>query len=81
MWVVNASDTAYPEPVSLTFMQFTPDNVEVLNADNDSTGTGAMFYFALADSDTTWSPGEASLVRNVQLGVGPGVSVSFVSKI
>ncbi len=81
MWLVNASTESYPAPVRLTFMQLTPSTISVLNADNDEMGSGAMFNFAFADSDSSWGPDEVTAMRSVEFQVPAGNSISFVSKV
>ena len=58
--VYNDSDAALPERVGLTFMQFMPDDVTILNPDNDMNGAGALVVFEFEDGDGNWSPGEES---------------------
>lgn len=79
--VVNAGPRAYPEPVSLTFLQLLPPGVEVLNADNDEAGIGAVFQFDFSGDDAQWAPGEESLPRTVQFRVPAGVSIGFAARI
>ncbi len=79
--VVNASPHAYPEPVSLTFMQLLPPGVTILNADNGETGVGASFQFFFANDDAMWTPGEESFPRTVQFAVAQGVAIGFAARI
>jgi len=79
--VTNATEDTYKEPVSLTFVQLLPPAVQVLNADNDETGSGAMIVFEFENDDEMWKPGEESLPRTVQFGIDPGTSIGFVARI
>jgi hypothetical protein len=79
--VINRGRPAYPEPVSLTFVQLLPAAVSVLNADNGETGPGASFDFEFADDDVMWSPDEESLPRTVQLLMEDGVALGFAARI
>jgi len=75
--VTNNTPKTYPLPVRLEFVVLLPDSVTVLNPDNDIHGPGAMIEFSFVDRDVYWTPGETSLPRNVQFGVGEGVSIGF----
>ncbi|RKZ12374.1 hypothetical protein DRQ50_12050 [bacterium] len=79
--LVNDGDMTYPEPVGLTFVQFIPSDVTVLDADNDESGAGALFLFEFADDDGNWTPGEESLPRSVSFVVASGTSIGFVARI
>ncbi|MBD3220921.1 hypothetical protein GF314_06725, partial [bacterium] len=79
--LVNASEMAYPEPVSLAFVSLRPDGVTILNADNGEPGAGAVFAFEFENDDAVWTPGEASLPRTVQFDVAAGVSIGFVARV
>jgi hypothetical protein len=79
--VYNDSDAALPERVGLTFMQFMPDDVTILNSDNDQNGAGALVVFEFADGDGNWSPGEESQARSVQFQMASGTSFGFVARI
>jgi hypothetical protein len=79
--VYNDSDSSYPEPVGLTFVQFIPADVTILNSDNDQNGVGALVMFEFDDDDNSWGPGEESQSRSVQFDVASGVSVGFVARI
>jgi len=79
--VYNDSDSAYPLPVGLTFVQFIPEDVTILNSDNDQNGAGAMILFEFGEEDEEWGPGEESLPRNVQFNVAAGTSIGFMARI
>ena len=79
--VYNDSEMGYDEPVGLTFMQFMPEGVTVLNSDNDQNGAGALVLFEFENDDLTWSPGEESLAREVQFEIASGTSFGFVARI
>ncbi len=79
--VFNDSETSYPEPVGMTFMQFIPAEVTILDSDNDLNGAGALIMFEFDDDDGEWGPGEESQLRNVQFVVAAGTSVGFVARI
>jgi hypothetical protein len=79
--VINASDMAFPEPISLTFVSLLPDSVTVLDADNGETGAGARIDLGFANDDAEWTPGEQSEPRTVSFGVGAGVAVGFVARV
>jgi len=79
--VYNDSESSYPEPVGMTFVQFMPAGVTILNSDNDQNGAGAMVIFEFDDDDGSWGPGEESQSRNVQFDVASGTSVGFVARI
>lgn len=69
------------EPIGLTFIRLDPDEVTVLNPDNDVHGDGAAIAFYFANDDGTWTPGETSLPRTVEFGVTKGVSIAFVARL
>ncbi len=79
--LVNASERAYPEPVTLTFEEFLPASVTVLNADNGETGPGALFHVEFANDDAMWTQGEESFPIPVQFGVEQGMSIGFVARV
>jgi hypothetical protein len=79
--VTNQSPKTYPLPVRLEFVALLPDSVTVLNPSNDIHGPGAMIEFSFVDRDVHWTPGETSLPRNVQFGVGEGVSIGFAVRL
>lgn len=79
--VYNDSDSAYPLPVGLTFVQFIPEDVTILNSDNDQNGAGAMILFEFGEGDEEWGPGEESRPRNVQFNVAAGTSIGFMARI
>ena len=79
--VYNDSDSSFPEPVGLTFVQFIPADVTILNSDNDQNGIGALVMFEFDNDDGSWGPGEESQSRSVQFNVASGVSVGFVGRI
>jgi len=79
--VFNDSESSYPEPVGMTFMQFIPAEVTILDSDNDMNGAGALIMFEFEDDDLEWSPGEESQARNVQFVVAAGTSVGFVARV
>jgi hypothetical protein len=78
--VFNDSESSYPEPVGMTFMQFIPAEVTILDSDNDMNGAGALIMFEF-DDDGEWGPGEESQPRNVQFVVAAGTSVGFVARV
>jgi len=79
--VYNDSENSFPEPVGLTFVQFIPADVTILNSDNDQNGVGALVMFEFDGDDGSWGPGEESQSRSVQFNVASGVSVGFVGRI
>ena len=79
--VYNDSDAVLQERVGLTFMQFMPDDVTILNSDNDLNGAGALVVFEFEDGDGNWSPGEESMARTVQFQLPSGTSFGFVARI
>jgi len=79
--VFNGSESSYPEPVGLTFMQFMPEGVTILESDNDMNGVGATILFEFDDEDLSWSPGEESKSRTVHFVIGSGTSLGFVARI
>jgi len=79
--VYNDSDAAYPEPVGMTFIQFIPEDVTILNSDNDQSGPGALVLFEFDGEDGEWNPGEESMARNVQFQVASGSSIGFMARI
>jgi hypothetical protein len=81
MSVYNDSEADLAERVGMTFMQFMPDDVTILNSDNDMNGAGALVVFEFEDGDGNWSPGEESLARSVQFQLGSGTSFAFVARV
>ncbi len=79
--VLNHGSYPHREPIGLTFIQLDPDEVTVLNADNDNHGDGAAIIFQFANDDGVWTPGETSLPRTVQFGVAKGQSIAFVARL
>jgi hypothetical protein len=79
--VVNSSRHAYPEPVTMTFMQLLPPGTAVLEADNGESGAGASYRLTFVDDDAIWSAGEASQPRTVKFVVGAGVSIGFAARV
>ncbi|MDH3197766.1 MAG: hypothetical protein OEO21_05955 [Candidatus Krumholzibacteria bacterium] len=79
--VTNNSSKTYPLPVRLEFVALLPGSVTVMNPSNDIHGPGAMIEFSFVDRDVHWTPGETSLPRNVQFGVGEGVSIGFAVRL
>lgn len=79
--VYNDSEADLAERVGLTFIQFMPDDVTILNSDNDMNGAGALVVFEFEDGDGNWSPGEESLARSVQFQLGSGTSFAFVARV
>ena len=79
--VANLGENTYPEPVTLTFLSFVPDNVTVENSDNEESGSGALIEMEFANDDAQWTPGEESLMRSTYFGIDAGTSFSFVARI
>lgn len=79
--VINRGIYPHHEPVGLTFADLIPDDVTVINPDNDVHGAGAAITFPFANDDGVWTPGEASLPRTVQFDVAKGVSIGFVAHL
>lgn len=73
----NDGVVSHPDPVSITFRQFIPDDVILLNSPDDSP----TLFFEFANDDLWWTPGEESFPLTVMLLVDPGVSVGFVAQI
>ncbi|MEZ5064159.1 MAG: SdrD B-like domain-containing protein [bacterium] len=79
--VRNDTQTTYPEPVVLTFVQISPPGATLTNSDNDLSGAGAQLVFAFENDDALWSPGEESFVRTAMFDVDAGQGVGFVARI
>ena len=79
--VLNHGTVAQREPIGLTFIRLDPDEVTVLNPDNDIHNDGAAIVFHFANDDGAWTPGEASLPRTVQFGVSKGTAIAFIARI
>lgn len=79
--VTNAGRNGQPMDVALTFLKLLPDDVTVLNPDNDENGEGAMILFEFENDDLEWSPGETSLPRAVAFGVEPETSIGFAARL
>jgi hypothetical protein len=79
--VLNNGSVAQGEPIGLTFIRLDPDEVTVLNPDNDIHNDGAAIVFHFANDDGAWTPGEESLPRTVQFGVSKGTSIAFIARI
>ena len=79
--IINHGPFPHHEPVGLTFIQLEPDDVTVIDPDNDIHGDGAAIVFHFANDDGVWTPGEASIPRTVQFGVEKGVSIAFVARL
>jgi len=79
--VRNDTDEAFSEPVTLTFVSLLPEELEVVNPDNDEAGAGAMIQFEFENDDDKWTPGELSLPRETHFAVDDGVSVGFVARV
>lgn len=79
--ISNRGEVAHAEPIGLTFVQLIPEGVTVQNPDNGINGEGAAITFAFANDDARWTPGETSLPRTVQFGVGPGISIGFAARL
>jgi SdrD B-like domain len=81
LMVLNGGSVAQREPIGLTFIKLDPDEVSVLNPDNDVHNDGAAIVFHFANDDGAWTPGEESLPRTVQFGVSKGTSIAFIARI
>lgn len=79
--VTNRGGVAYPEPVTLTFVDLIPDGVEVINPDNDVHGPGAAIVFEFDNDDNMWTPGELSLPREVRFKVAPETPIGFYARL
>ncbi|MDX2472779.1 MAG: SdrD B-like domain-containing protein [Candidatus Krumholzibacteria bacterium] len=79
--VYNDAEVAYPELVGMTFLQFIPSDLTILDSDNDEDGAGALIMFEFEDDNGEWSPGEESLGRNVSFVVAAGTSIGFVARV
>jgi len=79
--VVNRGVVSQHEPIGLTFIKLDPDEVTVLNPDNDVHDDGAAIVFHFANDDGLWTPAEESLPRTVEFGVSKGTAIAFVARI
>jgi len=79
--VRNLGSYPHREPIGLTFIQLDPDEVTVVNPDNDIHDDGAAIVFQFANDDAIWTPDETSLPRTVQFSVTKGVSIAFVARL
>lgn len=79
--ITNRGEVTHAEPIGLTFVRLIPEGVTVENPDNGINGEGAAITFAFANDDGRWTPGEKSLPRTVQFGVGPGISIGFFARL
>ena len=79
--ILNRGIVSHPLPISMTFIQLLPENVTVLNPDNDVHGPGASITFEFANEDMAWTPGEESLPRTVQFGVDEGTAIGFTARL
>lgn len=79
--ISNRGEVTHSEQVGLTFVRLIPEGVTVQNPDNGINGEGAAVTFAFANDDARWTPGETSLPRAVQFGVGPGISIGFSARL
>jgi hypothetical protein len=79
--VLNRGTVAQHEPIGLTFITLDPDEVTVLNPDNDIHDDGAAIVFHFANDDGLWTPGEESLARTVEFGVSKGTAIAFIARL
>jgi SdrD B-like domain len=79
--VYNDTEASFPEPVGMTFLQFIPSELTILDSDNDEDGAGAMILFEFENDDAQWTPGEESLGRTVHFVVAAETSIGFVARI
>lgn len=79
--VVNRGIVAQHEPIGLTFIKLDPDEVTLLNPDNNVHDDGAAIVFHFTNDDGLWTPAEESLPRTVEFGVSKGTAIAFIARI